>query len=82
VHVYSLLTAHASLAEEKQGKLFKLVSFITGWKNSLKGAGYFLGAATVSIRRASLLHFQAVWLGIVCCFQPRAFTAGSARFHG
>jgi hypothetical protein len=30
--------------EEKQTRLFKLVSLITGWKNSLKGAGYFLGA--------------------------------------
>jgi len=31
--------------EEKQGRLFRLVSFITGFKNSLKGLGYFLGAA-------------------------------------
>jgi hypothetical protein len=30
--------------EEKQTRLFKLVSLITGFKNSLKGAGYFLGA--------------------------------------
>ncbi|EKX49171.1 hypothetical protein GUITHDRAFT_44341, partial [Guillardia theta CCMP2712] len=29
--------------EEKQGALFKLVSYITGWKNSLKGVGYFIG---------------------------------------
>lgn len=38
------------IAEEKQSSLFKLVSFITGWKNSLKGAGYFLGAATVGVK--------------------------------
>jgi hypothetical protein len=30
--------------EERQTRLFKLVSLITGWKNSLKGAGYFIGA--------------------------------------
>lgn len=36
--------------EGKNSKLFKLVSLITGWKNSLKGAGYFLGAATVAVR--------------------------------
>ena len=36
--------------EEKQGSLFRLVSFITGMKNSLKGAGYLLGAATVGIK--------------------------------
>ena len=36
--------------EGKDTKLFKLVSLITGWKNSLKGAGYFLGAATVGVK--------------------------------
>ncbi|KAJ9530544.1 hypothetical protein QJQ45_012521 [Haematococcus lacustris] len=34
--------------DEKQSRLFKLVSLITGWKNSLKGVGYFIGAACVS----------------------------------
>eukprot|EP00198_Chlamydomonas_reinhardtii_P012711 XP_001702048.1 predicted protein [Chlamydomonas reinhardtii] len=34
--------------DEKQSSLFKLVSFITGMKNSLKGIGYFIGAACVS----------------------------------
>lgn len=45
--------------EGKQSSLFKLVSFITGWKNSLKGAGYFLGAATVGIN-------YNMSLGILC----------------
>ena len=45
--------------DEKQGRLFKLVSFITGFKNSLKGAGYFLGAALVSVS-----YFLA--LGVLC----------------
>lgn len=31
--------------EEKTSQLFKLVSLLTGWKNSLKGVGYFLGSA-------------------------------------
>eukprot|EP00180_Rhodochaete_pulchella_P001634 Plantae.Rhodophyta-Rhodochaete_pulchella.ctg247.p1 GENE.Plantae.Rhodophyta-Rhodochaete_pulchella.ctg247~~Plantae.Rhodophyta-Rhodochaete_pulchella.ctg247.p1 ORF type:complete len:533 (+),score=86.92 Plantae.Rhodophyta-Rhodochaete_pulchella.ctg247:1179-2777(+) len=35
--------------DEKQGRLFKLVSLITGWKNSLKGVGYFLGGALVRV---------------------------------
>jgi MFS family permease len=35
--------------DEKQSKLFKLVSLLTGFKNSLKGVGYFLGAATVGV---------------------------------
>jgi len=34
--------------DEKQTRLFKLVSFITGWKNSLKGAGYFLGSLCIT----------------------------------
>ena len=35
--------------EEKATKLFKLVSLITGWKNSLKGVGYFLGSALLAV---------------------------------
>lgn len=35
--------------EEKTTKLFKLVSLITGWKNSLKGVGYFLGSALLAV---------------------------------
>lgn len=35
--------------EEKETKLFKLVSLITGWKNSLKGVGYFVGSALVGV---------------------------------
>lgn len=27
-----------------QSRLFKIVSFITGFKNSMKGVGYFIGA--------------------------------------
>ena len=33
--------------EEKQGVLFSLVSYITGFKNSLKGVGYLVGAAII-----------------------------------
>ena len=38
--------------EERRSSLFRLVSLLTGLKNSLKGAGYFLGAATVGVRCA------------------------------
>jgi MFS family permease len=34
--------------DEKQTALFKLVALLTGFKNSLKGVGYFLGAAILS----------------------------------
>jgi len=34
--------------DDKQTRLFKLVSLITGWKNALKGVGYFLGAALLA----------------------------------
>ena len=30
--------------DEKKGQLFQLVAVVTGWKNSLKGVGYFLGS--------------------------------------
>ncbi len=35
--------------DEQETKLFKLVSLITGWKNSLKGVGYFLGSALLQV---------------------------------
>mmetsp|Transcript_37845 Transcript_37845/g.121389 ORF Transcript_37845/g.121389 Transcript_37845/m.121389 type:complete len:567 (-) Transcript_37845:2162-3862(-) len=35
--------------EEKETQLFKLVSLLTGWKNSLKGVGYFLGSWLIGI---------------------------------
>ena len=35
--------------EEQESSLFKLVSFITGWKNSLKGVGYFLGSGLIQV---------------------------------
>jgi len=34
--------------EGRENKLFKLVSLLTGMKNSLKGVGYFLGSALLS----------------------------------
>lgn len=36
--------------DDKQTMLFKLTSFITGFKNSLKGVGYFLGSVLVTVR--------------------------------
>ena len=35
--------------DEQSTKLFKLVSLLTGWKNSLKGVGYFLGSALLQL---------------------------------
>jgi hypothetical protein len=35
--------------DEKQERLFKLVSALTGLKNSFKGVGYFLGAALLTV---------------------------------
>lgn len=35
--------------EEQDTFLFKLVSLITGWKNSLKGVGYFAGSALLTV---------------------------------
>ena len=34
---------------DKETKLFTLVSALTGWKNSLKGVGYFLGSALIAV---------------------------------
>lgn len=69
-HAHSLgRRAHETMraAPAVQSSLFKLVSFITGWKNSLKGAGYFLGAATLGVR----CHARAV-LALLCQRAPKA----------
>ena len=34
--------------EEKQSMLFRLVAYVTGFKNSMKGVGYLVGAAIVA----------------------------------
>lgn len=35
---------------DKSTKLFRLVALLTGWKNSLKGVGYFVGSALVAVQ--------------------------------
>lgn len=55
--------------EEKNTQLFKLVSFITGWKNSLKGVGYFLGSALLSVSYELAL---ACMMGLVLLAMPWA----------
>lgn len=52
--------------EGKNSSLFKLVSFITGFKNSLKGVGYFIGAALVSVN-------YYLSLGVLCGFIVAAY---------
>jgi len=65
--------------DEKQSALFKLVSYITGFKNSLKGVGYFIGAGCLA---ASDQWGYYLALGINVCSltlnsKPRTI-AGSA----
>jgi MFS family permease len=50
--------------EEKQSRLFKLVSLITGFKNSMKGVGYFIGAAALSFRYEFALALLLLLIGI------------------
>lgn len=61
-----LLPAHA------QGKLYKWIAILTGSKNTLKGAGYFLGAlllATLGFRGALLIMAFALTLALLLsCF--------------
>jgi MFS family permease len=47
---------------EKQTRLFRLVSMLTGLKNSLKGVGYFLGAALLG---ASDEHGYELTIGVL-----------------
>ena len=55
--------------EEKETQLFKLVSLITGWKNSLKGVGYFAGSALIEVSYELAL---AVMMGLIVLAMPWA----------
>lgn len=55
--------------EEQETSLFKLVSLITGWKNSLKGVGYFIGSALIQVDYFLAL---AVMMGLVLLAMPWA----------
>lgn len=55
--------------EEQNTFLFKLVSLITGWKNSLKGVGYFAGSALLNVSYEVAL---GVMMGIVALALPWA----------
>jgi hypothetical protein len=55
--------------DEQSTSLFKLVSLITGWKNSLKGVGYFLGSALIGVSYNLAL---SVMMGLVVLAMPWA----------
>jgi len=55
--------------EEQDTFLFKLVSLITGWKNSLKGVGYFAGSALLGVSYEVAL---GVMMGIIALALPWA----------
>lgn len=67
--------------EEQNTRLFKLVSLITGWKNSLKGVGYFLGSALLGVSYQLALGFM---MGLIVLAMPWAIlgldnTLGTAK---
>lgn len=67
--------------EEQQTRLFRLVSLITGFKNSLKGVGYFLGSALIAVKYELAL---SVMIGLVVLAMPWAIlgldrTLGTAK---
>ena len=49
--------------DEKQSRLFAVVAWITGAKNSMKGVGYFVGAASLSVSLAFALALNAAIIG-------------------
>jgi hypothetical protein len=64
--------------EDKQVKLFKLVSALTGYKNSLKGVGYFMGAALLDV---SYELAVAVNIGFIVVAMPFAIWGRVATCH-
>eukprot|EP01133_Synstelium_polycarpum_P007674 gene7674-8979_t len=56
--------------EDAQSRLFKLVAFLTGAKNALKGVGYFLGS--VLINYIDFRYALAVLAGLIFLVVPPA----------
>jgi MFS family permease len=56
--------------EDKETQLFRLVSLLTGWKNSLKGVGYFLGSAMLQVSYELAL---CIMMGLVLLALPWAY---------
>ena len=50
--------------EEQQTTLFRLVSFITGFKNSMKGVGYFAGSALLNVSYRLALGIMMILIGL------------------
>ncbi|KAL7499923.1 hypothetical protein ACHAWT_008057 [Skeletonema menzelii] len=55
--------------EGRHTRLFQLVSLLTGWKNSLKGVGYFLGSALLEVSYEAALGFM---IGLIVIAMPFA----------
>ena len=55
--------------EEKQSRLFAIVAWITGAKNSMKGVGYFIGAASLGLSLGFALGLNAA---LICVALPIA----------
>lgn len=55
--------------EGRDTRLFRLVSLLTGWKNSLKGVGYFLGSALLEVSYDAALGFM---IGLIVIAMPFA----------
>jgi len=55
--------------EGRHTRLFRLVSLLTGWKNSLKGVGYFLGGALLEVSYEAALGFM---IGLIVIALPFA----------
>lgn len=59
---------------EQKGQLFQLVAAVTGWKNSLKGCGYFLGSVLLLWKTGPNGTWAAVFtlMGIIVVAYPWA----------
>ncbi|KAK9829657.1 hypothetical protein WJX72_007147 [[Myrmecia] bisecta] len=55
--------------DEKQQALFKLVAWITGFKNSFKGLGYLLGAVLLTVNYYLSI---GIMMGLICAALPFA----------
>lgn len=62
--------------DEQSTRLFKIVSLLTGWKNSLKGVGYFAGSALINVSYELALCCMMALIGIALPFAVFGLQAG------
>ena len=68
--------------EERQSRLFAVVAWLTGAKNSMKGVGYFVGAASLAVSFDFALGLNLVLIALALPIAALGLRPGLGRARG